>query len=559
MFDCANKLKSYNCRMTPEQSAEKVLANPSRIHTEGRKSLAKRRLGERLKHMVKSGALSAVLLAQVVQIAQAGPLIEHMVQSPQSSPVATQAIQATEVSSFSVEIVNPMESVDIPGLVSESGISGAAAITQWRDSGIGNVQVFQLTQLMIMGQSPTLVASEQAKQNALEIAKRTEGIFSVRSQEEAIEFLSENALGLLENEGLFIPGTELMNHQDLIKDNTVIDYWRSYGTISQGDPPLLKASAHESATEFFESVEALKEVVAASGLNSLRVPLPMWTSPAQLKEVADKLSEANNDMQILTGWEGQVLGLKGNVDLTIGSPTEMAFVGVNPSGNVEVLANFELLLHEVLGHGPSLLIARQAGYTPGEEGGAPLFSRALMYQADNIPESHAHLAKSWSELKDGVSEAMDGWEAKLRDHPTVASGELSLEYFSTPWEQIAYSLEGVALEKLGPNSVLTSQGPTPRNFFPSQNESQAAEPVWEQAFDTLNQSWWSKMPEAHIRVDQSAVLAELAREEPAPALPKEQVSPIQTEVTVPSMSTWRQSRAAEVPQVAASQIPGMGR
>lgn len=63
----------------------------------------------------------------------------------------------------------------------------------------------------------------------------------------------------------------------------------------------------------------LQEVLVETGIRRISWPFHMKATPEKLWQVANLLTQANHEMEQKTNWSGAVLGLKGHIDLTLGS------------------------------------------------------------------------------------------------------------------------------------------------------------------------------------------------------------------------------------------------
>lgn len=181
---------------------QSLLASPKHVYTVGDKHVRNRPLFDQFKNMIKTGSLSALLLLQVVQGVQAGPLVEHITQLSDTKPVATQTKATTQ---HQIELVNPLAQHPL-SLNTDRGIEGIQIIQSWRESGIHPNQILKLSQVLVMTQSPVFVRNQEEKHNVLSLAKRTEGLFALSSQAEALEFLKSHNLLQLEMEGAIAEG-----------------------------------------------------------------------------------------------------------------------------------------------------------------------------------------------------------------------------------------------------------------------------------------------------------------------------------------------------------------
>lgn len=94
----------------------------------------------------------------------------------------------------------------------------------------------------------------------------------------------------------------------------------------------------------------LEKTVQVTGVRSLRLPVAYWERPQTLYRAAMALQSANAELETITGWKGQVLGLNGRMELAIGEPAEDrradgVTMGDN-SGRLQVTTEWLPLAHE---------------------------------------------------------------------------------------------------------------------------------------------------------------------------------------------------------------------
>ena len=235
-----------------------------------------------------------------------------------------------------------------------------------------------------------------------------------------------------------------------------------------------------------------------------------------------------------TGWNHEVLGLKGNLNLTAGSPYDLAFSGMDGQGNIHIQTPIDLLAHEWT-HGADYLLAKQAGFVPGLEG------TGLMTDWVHVHGKHAHgeLSESWHALEQGV---------QSHDHPVNAAGRdqgllANANYLNSSREKIAYSFESMLRAKLGDEALLSRSS----DLIAAGNDEVQA--MWGQTFSSLD-AWWQTLPEA------PAPKAPAPIADPSPEADIQVVAssaPLQEAamvVTLPSKSDWRKNREARLQQEA---------
>lgn len=333
------------------------------------------------------------------------------------------------------------------------------------------------------------------------MAKRTKGLFDVSSQQEALVFLQHNNIQVLERDKLLHSGASTANGFDGVATmEDVYELWKGFARVRQhhAPAPLL----HEgSINDTNMAIDLLKDSVEKTGLNMLRVPLPLWTSSDHLQEVAHTLVKANQDMQTITSWDGQVLGLKGHVNLFYGSPYNIAMASTTEDGFINIQAGSEMLAHEGL-HGIDFMMAMRSGYK-GESDLDALMTDALIHSHNHPHIEHDVTAQIWNGLINDVNTHMSGWEQRVLQQADTMGGVEELlikEYALSPREKIAYALEGFASYKLGAQSTVTFHGDTHLSVTPNKEEAQQSAFIWENVFQDLKTSFWDTLPSAHIDI-----------------------------------------------------------
>lgn len=531
-----------------------ILSRPQKVYTQGPRKLADRPLADRFKSLVRTGTLSALLLIQAVQGVQAGPLVEHLVHDTPQRPVATQVAQAPEATMAGIELVNPLEGRGLDHVVLDNGMSGLEVIRGWRDAGVEPAQILQLTQVLLVTQSPVLVRNEQDKRAVMGLSEQTAGLFSLQSQDDALAFLKENSLRQLETKGLIADGASIAYGHNADSFDQVMHLWDSSGKVGEMDSPAYRwVSDTQTAQDLKQSVEGLKQAVSETGLKSLRVPLPMWSSSQKLDMLSSNLVQANKELQQVTGWEGQVLGLKGNVNLMAGSPYGTAAANCDQDFGYTVYSGSSTWDHEVF-HIVDCMLAKDVGGT-SPDGTYTFMSQAI---EKNGLEASGQLGQAWAELEQALDANLGSWRDRLHSHASTGEQGITSEhvdYATSSHEKIAYAFEALAEMKLGrESSVISGHKEADRRFSPDKESAKQSLPAWEQAFSSLNEAWWSKLPSADTSFHQALTHASAAQ--PAAVLEAPTLPEVSMEVSIPSMGQWRQSRNPPVaPQSTGPQLP----
>ena len=182
-----------------------------------------------------------------------------------------------------------------------TGINPFKLYHQWDVGDVAPDQMIQLSEVLMLTQSPVFVRTEEGKRDALALAKRTESILAVSNQAQAEAFLAKNSVAQLQEEGLLHQGSTIVNvrEYDQAQKEHAFQFWLAMGLLRDGGD-LSRVWLDEDATPeaYQASIEALKQTVQTTGLQSLRVPLPMWTTPQQLESLASELSKAEADWSL---------------------------------------------------------------------------------------------------------------------------------------------------------------------------------------------------------------------------------------------------------------------
>lgn len=488
-----------------------------------------------------------MLLLQSVSGAQASPLAQHLLQNENANSVDGQLLEP-QTKLGEIELINPLEGKGLDHIVLDNGIEGTEILYQWRDSDIGANETFELVKTLMATQSPTFVRDAQTKQEVLSLADRTQGIFDVRTAEQATQFLEKNRVEKLWEEGL-IPsavGEGLgfhVEHDPVFEQS--INLWFDSAMVSVESNEANIFVEDQTPEDFQGAIENLRESVADTGLKSLRVPVSMWASTDTLNTLARELTQANLEMQSLTGWDGQVLGLKGNVNMTAGVGFGVAMASYEEEHGLAVFGSMDVMDHEILIHGVDALLAVESGFEAPRDMRFSVGHAALVGQEHVLNEN----AKAWLDLERGVNADMDGWKTELARHlesgPTDGLTQEYFDYITSPEETLAFTFEAIVYSKLGPEAALTHYSDAERLSAPSVDQAMPSLTRFKQAFETLNENWWDKMPTVGVN-QEAEMMAGKSLEEGM-------------EVSLPRLGDWRQARKADevTPQVL--QTPRMGR
>lgn len=156
-----------------------------------------------------------------------------------------------------------------------------------------------------------------------------------------------------------------------------------------------------------QATAALAASVKESGLRSLTVAWADWASPQALKDRADFITAANQELEEVTGWKGHALGLSGRVELTLSEPLPQWGAGGitsrNEAGRLQVVTRQGALAHEWF-HAVDFSLASQVMTHPNQ---APLSDNLQwLRQARDTGSKQA-----WHTQSDALFEAAPQWQA----------------------------------------------------------------------------------------------------------------------------------------------------
>lgn len=504
----------------------------------------------RWKKLLQTGLLSVMLLTQVVQGLQAGPLVQNLLDHHGQGPVATQ-VENIQASRASVEIggaelVNPLEGRGLDHVLLNNGIEGTEILSQWRHADIDPKDTFELVKTLMLTQSPTFVRDAETKQEVLDLAQRTQGIFDIQTAEQAKEFLAEHNTVKLFEEGL-IPAAQVnilaYSPDGDAHHGHADDLWFSMASIGHGlDTDEVWVESSQTPQDFQAAIQNLQDAVNETGLKSLKVPISMWASTQVINNLATELTQANQDLQQVTGWQGEVLGLKGNASMMAGKSYGVAHSSFEEGHGLWVSGSVSTMDHEIIMHGVDSLLAHQSGFKPGEG--------VLMGVNGALNAGEAHLlndnAKTWLELEQGVFQDLSPWREELTQ--VLESGsdprltQTYFEYLTSPNEALAFSFEANNFDKFGPDSSITHARDELSLFTVKAEHSRMTVDRFQQAFDTLNEAWWSQMPDARASLDISSISQHAADAGSISDIAPQAIPA--PEIVIPTLGAWRQSRGA---------------
>lgn len=476
-------------------TAADLLARPAPggIHVHGPRPLAARRAGQAWKALVSKGLLSGLLLLMALPNAHAGggdPAASRILDAP---PAARQPALAP------ARLFVPMAHLpSADGLVNANGtIDGIKAIEGWHAAGISMPRIHRLAQLMVATQSPVLARSQEDLDQAKELSQTTAGMFDLTGDAQAKDFLRARGMPALAQAGWMTVETVQANLRGFADPgeaglDDVRDYWLQSSMLTTGGPcaPL---AARDRALGMDAAVARLRTAMDEAGLDSLQVPVSMWSSPETIAAAASGLAGANRELQGLTGWTGPVLGLGGRIDMTLGSAHNVGLTQATADGWLHVQARFSDLAHEWI-HAVDIAVAVDIGRLDEDH-----LPRMLSWGVPDRP-----VVESWQstyrDLEVASRARPDSWFARMdRLAADIEEGRLPAPdgapaYLRSSHERQAYGFASFAASQLPSGAVLAHpDNTTPGRFAhgPSLAESGAQSDTWRRLFQSVGRQWWA--------------------------------------------------------------------
>lgn len=432
-----------------------------------------------LRHRAVAGLLASVLaLAAGVSPALAAPSIP----------------QVGDYNHQSVALFNPL--ANIVATSDRTGATNAVEmVKKWKDLRVPPQKMMGLVEVLILTQSPILSANPNTLEDAKALSQHTYDIFSLESIAQIDAFLDKKSIARLEIDGWLAPGATLVNSRKATEFTQVLDMWEQYSqfTDSGAKAPLYNPD-DETPQKMAQAVTALKIAIQDTGLNSLTVPLPMWSSSEHLNQIAFHLQQSNRELQSVTQWQGPVLGLKEKVNLTITWGRDLAFASQNLNGDIDIQSSFSSLAHE-WEHALEYVLAQEIQYKPAK--GPALLTRAL---ADRI--SHP-VVQQWEHVSKTIDTTMaDTWYPKLQQLSVRSPSNAA--YYSNRHEHVAYTFESFVEGRLPATASLRyiPQADRSGRIGPTAEEAAPTAHMWTDVLGYLNQYWWDPQPKMVMEATQ---------------------------------------------------------
>lgn len=412
-----------------------------------------------------------------------GGLLAGLLASTTAAQEAPKSPPASQYNHHSIALFNPLANVAC--VSDKSGaINGAEMIKKWKDLRVSPDQMMGLVEVLIFTQSPVVSADPSVLEDAKALSAHTYEIFTLTTETQIINFLNKKSIAHLEREGWLAPGSTLVNSRRMTEFSQVLDVWEQFSqfTDSGVKAPLYNPD-DESPQKMAQALASLKMAVHDTGLNSLKIPLPMWSSSEHLSEVAFHLQQSNRELQSITHWNGAVLGLKEKVNLTVTYAHDLSFASVADNGSIDIQASFSSLAHE-WEHALEYVLAQQVGYKPQK-------GPALLTQAVSDGVSHP-LVQQWKTVGDHVDNVMrNTWYTTLQEKSKRFPQNAS--YYANRHEHMAYTFEAFAQGQLPITASLRYLPQADRSgaIGPTAQQARETSAAWDMVFSYLKQTWWN--------------------------------------------------------------------
>lgn len=259
---------------------------------------------------------------------------------------------------------------------------------------------------------------------------------------------------------------------------------------------------------FDQSKQLLEGMVAETGLHALRIPLSNWTSPMYVARLSEGLKKANEELQMVTGLQGPVLGLGGRLELSLGKPTLKRLMGAEGQaiasrfGRLQLATGWNTFLHEWF-HVVDYTASRVVLQNPDNQ--------TLSDHAKHEALSHSKgVYHAWSQSIQDLESLTPRWQAARQK----AYQESQQEDWIDPAEGMAYAFSAYA----NYNYNLTVLKDQKINEYaqnepfrsPNQEESIRVKPLFEKLFAQIQILNLTQALEASSDKNLKAILSQSA-------------------------------------------------
>lgn len=381
--------------------------------------------------------------------------------------------------------------------VTESRIDGHKLLNQWEQGGVTAQQAIELINVLMLTQSPIVATTQQALDFATEQSQATKNIFDIKNERNAMFFLrTSDTVELTKNNVLSEVQLMTLAEIDDPSWQDVYAYWDKFSS-DRLDDPILQNNNGNTAQEFNAARTQLLNAVQNAGLASLRVPLSVWDSPQRITRLAERIDQANGQLQQLTGWSGKVLGMNHALHLEIMKPGTSCVTYQTAQSNINITSSWEDLAHEWL-HGMQAVIAQRSIGSEAltktfstQQGQQPQLEQQwgnVLNQIINHPSSAA-----WQK---NLNAYLDGSETVVPSRPIHWDDmQTARAYYTSASETMAYAWGSYVQSQLPMNSALSPQS---QNYnvadgviAPTSVQASVQKQTWETAFQQLDVSFSS--------------------------------------------------------------------
>lgn len=393
-----------------------------------------------------------------------------------------------------------------------SHVNGDHLLRQWESGGVTPAQAIELINVLMLTQSPVVATTQQALDFAVAQSNATKNIFDVKNERNAMFFLrSTDTLELVKNNTLSNVEVMVLSEFDSPSWSDVHAYWGKFSSDRLSD-----AVQSNNSTDFSAARQKLIAAVDDAGLTSLRIPLTTWSSPQRVELLAQRIEQANTQLQQLTGWDGKVLGMNNQLSVNIMKPGSSCVTYQTQQGQIAITSSWEDLAHEWL-HGMQAVVARQQ---VGAEG--------LTQAFDISGKQQSQLQSTWGTVLTEVTThaSSQAWQNNLNQYlngsNTVQPArsvqwdnmETARAYYTSPSETMAYAWGSYVQSQLPANSALQPQS-TNHNvadgvIAPTADQAIGQKDTWTAAFQKLK-PWWEGQLDSQASPIRASVVASKLR------------------------------------------------
>ena len=375
--------------------------------------------------------------------------------------------------------------------VKGSRVDGQKLLKQWEQGGVTAQQAIELINILMLTQSPIVATTQKALDFATEQSQATKNIFDIKNERNAMFFLRANDTVELTKKNI-LSEVQLMTLAEIDQPSwqDVYAYWNKFSPDRMDDPTLQNHNSN-TAQEFNAARTQLLNAVQNAGLGSLRIPLSAWDSPQRILRLAQRIEQANTQLQQLTGWNGKVLGMDNALHLEIMKPGTSCVTYQTAQGSINITSSWEDLAHEWL-HGMQAVVAQRS------------VGSAALTQAFSTQGQQPQLEKQWGDLLTQIINhpSSASWQKNLNSYLAGSASvsparaihwddmQAARSYYTSASETMAYAWGSYVQSQLPMNSALSPQS-TNYNvadgvIAPTSVQAAVQKQTWDTAFKQLD-------------------------------------------------------------------------